>query len=87
MKAYFNRQQPFYLIGADEIDDTSGFDAYEVDIDEITMANVRSVRRLIDTMEAKFFEGGAPEESAQEEASFFAGEVRRIFKTRAQYNG
>lgn len=85
-KAYFSRQEPFYVLGQEDISDSAGFDAVEVEIDPIVLANVRSVRRLILMMEEMFVDHPAPEECAQEECDIFAAEVRRIFKTRAQSN-
>jgi len=86
VKAYFNRLKPFYLLGANEALDEIGFDAYPVEVDDVTLANVRSVRRLVEKMEALFLESGAPEDFAQAEADVLEAEVRRIFKTRAQDN-
>lgn len=86
MKAYFNRRVPFYLLGSQDINDENGFDAYEVEVEEVTLANVRALRRLVDLMELSFEDGGAPEEVAQEEAAKFQDGVRLIMKTRAQIN-
>lgn len=86
IKAYFSRRVPFYLLSADEVSDTEGFDAYPVEVDPVVLANVRSVRRLVNGMEALFERGSAPEEVAQVECDELASEVRRIFKTKAQNN-
>jgi hypothetical protein len=84
VKAYFSRVQPFYLLSKAECGDHEAFDAYPVEVDEVTLANVRSIRRLMTAMEEMFLEGGAPEDSAVTEAELFETEVRRIFKTKAQ---
>ena len=87
VRAYFSRLVPFYLLATDEISDVEGFDAYPVEVDPVVLANVRSVRRLVETMENLFDRNPAPEEVAQTEVDEFASEVRLIFKTRAQDNG
>jgi len=84
VKAYFSRKQPFYILGQSDMGDHESFDAYPVMIDEVTLANVRSIRRLILSMDALFAVSGAPEDCAVEEAATFEKEVRRIFKTKAQ---
>ena len=85
--AFFNRRTPFYLLGKQDITDDLGFDAYPVEVDSITLAQVRAVRRLVVEMEKMFEEGAAPEESAQAEADKLQEACRLIFKTRAQING
>jgi len=87
VKAYFSRREPFYLLSANAINDSQGFDAYPVEVDPVALANITSVRNLIMKMEKGFMEGGAPEETAQAECDMFVEEVRKIFKTRAQDNG
>lgn len=84
MKAYFSRRVPFYLLGAEDLTDSEAFDAYPVEVDPDTLANVRSIRRLVQQMEAMFEDGAAPEDSAEAEAAVFSAEVRRIFKRKAQ---
>jgi len=86
VRAYFNRRTPFYLLSPAEATDSLGFDAYPVEVDEVTLANVRSVRRLVELMEAHIEQSGAPEDSAQADADLLETHVRRIFKTRAQDN-
>jgi len=85
--AYFTRLQPFYLLSKEELGDHEAFDAYPVEVDATTIANVRSVRRLIEQMEQTFKDNPAPEECAELEAGIFEAGVRKIFKTRAQDNG
>ena len=87
VKAYFSRLVPFYFLGEDEVNDSNGFDAYPVEVEDTVLANVRSVRRLVVSAEELFADSPAPEEQPQLEADFVAAEVRRIFKTRAQDNG
>jgi hypothetical protein len=86
MKAYFSRQVPFYLLSAEDLTDELAFDAYPVEVDEVALANVRSVRRLVTSMEKLFENNPAPEECAQAEADALIEDVRRIFKTKAQDN-
>lgn len=87
MKAYFNRNTPFYLLGKQDITDTLGFDAYEVEVPETVLANVRAIRRLVTEMEKMFVEeSGAPEDCAQVEADRLVAACQLIFKTRAQIN-
>ncbi len=86
MKAYFSRLTPFYLVTQEEMESELGFDAYPVEVDEVVLANVRSVRRLVQKMEEAFDINPAPEECAQLECDMFAEDVRRIFKTKAQDN-
>ena len=87
VQAFLNRRVPFYLLGASEVTDENGFDAYPVEVEDTVLANIRSVRRLVAKMKATFEEGAAPEDSAQAEADILSKEVQRIFKTRAQDNG
>lgn len=85
--AYFSRLVPFYLLSKEDVADSDGFDAYPVEVDPVALANIRSVRRLVNTMETLFDNNPAPEEVAQQEADELVSEVRRIFKTKAQSNG
>jgi len=87
VRAYFTRRHPFYLLGAEDVTDELGFDAYPVEVEDTTLANVRSVRRLVKTMEDSFMDHTAPEDCAQQEADELEALVRLIFKTRAQDNG
>jgi len=84
--AYFSRLQPFYLLEKGEMSDHESFDAYPVEVDKVTLRNVRAVRELIEDMEAMFQTNTAPEDCAVKEAAFFEERVRRIFKTKAQDN-
>lgn len=82
--AYFSRIQPFYLLSKEELGDHEAFDAYPVEVDEVTLRNVRAIRKLIKDMEVLFMDNPAPEECAVAEALAFESAVRRIFKTKAQ---
>jgi len=86
VKAYFSRQIPFFLKGKNEMSDDESFDAYPVEVEDTVLANCRSIRKLLTEMEQMFMDGPAPEECAVAEAEYFAAEVRRIFKTKAQNN-
>ena len=87
VRAFFSRRVPMYLLGADEVKDSDGFDAYPVEVDPVALANVRSLRRLVLQMEDLFETGSTPEDGAQTEADELVAEVRRIFKSKAQNNG
>lgn len=87
VKAYFSRKVPFYLLSESDVADSEGFDAYPVEVDPVALANIRSVRRLVENMENTFKAGGAPEDTAQDNADELVSEVRRIFKAKAQNNG
>lgn len=86
IKAFFSRRVPLYLMGADEMGDSEGFDAYPVEVEDTVLANVRSMRRLIKSLEESF-EVSAPEESAQAEADLLSEHVGFIFKQKAQRRG
>ena len=86
VKAYYSRLLPFFLMTAEEMTDDQSFDAYPVMVDEVTLANCRSIRRLMIMMEAVHLAGSAPEDCAVSESAIFEDEVRRIFKTKAQDN-
>jgi len=86
MKAYFSRQIPFFLKSANEMSDDESFDAYPVEVSATVLANCRSIRKLMLEMEDIFMNNPAPEECAKQEALYFANEVSRIFKTKAQHN-
>lgn len=85
-KAYFSRRKDFFLLSPEDIGSEEGFDAYPVEVDEVALANIRSVRKLLEQMYESFQNNSAPEECAQQEADMFVDGVRRIFKTRAQDN-
>jgi len=82
-KVFFSRRTPFYLVSPLEADDGQLFDAYEVEVEKSTMANVRALRKLIMDMEETFSNNPAPEECVAEEVAKFEAGVRRIFKTKA----
>jgi hypothetical protein len=84
VKAYFSRKQPFYLLSGKEMGDHESFDAYPVEVDEVTLRNVRAIRELIVRMEDIFLNSTAPEDCAVKESALFETQVRRIFKTVAQ---
>ena len=71
IKAFFSRLVPFYLVPVDDADDSVGFDAYPVEVDERTLATAVALRRISERMTEKFDNMPAPEEAAQEEADLF----------------
>ena len=80
MKVFFDRTSPFYIVEEDS------FHAVPVEIDEVVVVNIRSLRQLFLTMDEAVDAAGAPEDTAQELTDIFVAEVRKIFKTRKQEN-
>lgn len=71
MKAYISRKVPFYLLAADEVNDSIGFDAYPVDVSANALAYAQRARKITKVMEEAFANNSAPEEAAQQEADLF----------------
>jgi hypothetical protein len=72
MKAFFSRKVPFYVLAADEVTDSIGFDAYPIEVNEATLSYAQQARAVVLDMEQLFKDNPTAEECAQEEADTFA---------------
>lgn len=78
MKAYFNRNTPFYLMSAEEIGDSESFDAYPVEVEEQALIVAQALRAVVVEMQEIFVNNPAPEECAQLEANEFIERLKAL---------
>lgn len=78
MKAYFNRNAPFYLMSTEEMSDSESFDAYVVDVEPQAVIVAQALRKVVVEMEEIFVNNPAPEECAQLEANEFVDRLKSL---------